>query len=259
MITGSIAGGAGSFDSGLDDTMVRGDTNAELTLYLRIFLEQVPGGGTIGDHDGTQFSVRAWTQAAWDVWKRRYQQQAQAFWHGKFWLRTPDTFTELDATINGVRYRPNIYCRFRLSVVDTAATAHKTIRVARLVPTAGMNSGTFRSNDSLYDDFDLGVGRYVRGGRVYYQRTFIHEVGHALGIPHIAVMTNNPSCTAGSTNADACYGVTHAERRDIMGFGMNLSLNDALPWKKRIAEHTHTSETLWTAAQVRVYPRRLAA
>jgi hypothetical protein len=123
-----------------------------------------------------------------------------------------------------------------------------------------MTAATFRSNDSLYDQYDLAVGTYVRNGRTYHQHTFIHEIGHALGLPHIAVMTHNAACPAANTNADACYGTVNEEQRDIMGFGQMLSLHEALPWQTRIISHV-TDPTFigpplpFTPAMKRVYPR----
>ena len=123
-----------------------------------------------------------------------------------------------------------------------------------------MNASTFRSNDQLYDQYDLGVGTYVRNGRTYYQHTFIHEIGHALGLPHIAVMTGNTACPAANTNADACYGTKDEEQRDIMGFGQRLSLHEALPWETRIMSHVfdptlYGPPVSYTPAMKRVYPR----
>jgi len=256
-IMGSIANS--KFDSELDDSMANDKTNAELTIFLRVYLEKVPGGGTIKDaNNSTDFDVQEWSTTEWAAFKKKYQQQGQAFWHGKFWLQTPDDFSELDTKT----HRPNIWCKFSLKVQDTpAGSYHKKIRVCRLKVPAGKTygAGTFRSHDSLYDNFDLGVASYVRGGKTYYQRTFIHEIGHAIGIPHIGVMTGEPTCPASDTNSDACYGVRTDDRKNIMGFGMALSENCAMPWKKRIAEHTSTSESKWKVHMKRFYPRKLTS
>jgi len=254
-IMGSIAGT--KFDSELDDSMANDKTNAELTLYLRVYLERVASGGKIKDADDVEFEVQEWGTTEWTAFKKKYQQQGQAYWHGKFWLQTPDDFDELDLKT----HRPNIWCKFDLHIQDTpAGSYHKKIRVARLKK-GGSNpaADTFRSHDSLYSNFDLGVASYVRGGKIYYQRTFIHEIGHAIGIPHIGVMTGEPACPASDTNSDECYGVKHSDRKNIMGFGMALSESAAKPWKQRIAEHTGTSESKWKVHMKRFYPRKLTS
>jgi hypothetical protein len=256
MIIGSLNNP--KFDSEISANMVNATTNAELTLFLRVCLVQVAGGGTIQDANGTPFQVRAWTPAGWHWFTSRYQEQAQRYWGGKFWLETPNDFGDLDWPERSPTHRANVWCRLRLSVVPTPAQAHKTIKVAHLVG-QNLSSSTFRSHDSLYDNFDLGQSAYVRNNRVYYQRTFIHEVGHALGLPHIGVMTAEPTCPAVNTNADQCYGVLPADRRNIMGFGSQLTANDALPWRKRIAEHTGTRESNWRVSLHRLYPRTLGS
>jgi len=264
-IVGSIPGGAGSFDSELNDYVVNSSTNAELTIFLRICFQPVAGGGTIADFNGTQFQVRNWNPHAWQTFTRHYQQEAQRFWEGRFWLVTPSFFQDLDWPHGGgaPTHRPNIWCRFRLAVVSTAQNPHKTIRLARLapIPSTVMTAGSFRSSDSLYDDHDLGTAVYSRGGRLYRQRTFIHEVGHALGLQHIGTssMGNEAQCLAApSTNADVCYGVLPRDRSNILGFGMALSELDGLPWRKRIFQHTGIDENEWILSMRRVYPLSLA-
>lgn len=274
MIVPDVADAA-SFDSELRTTMMNQTTNAELTLVLRIFLQQV-AGGTVNDADNRSFTTAAWNQRVWQEWTARYQREAQAFWSGKYWLKTPVDNDDLIFTQNpgNIRWRCNVWCRFRLELATSAGTAHKTIQVANIVLPRGSHptAGTFRSHETLYDQYDLGYGVYTRTdgaghAREYYQRTFVHEVGHALGLPHIGQMTHNAQCTADSsspqgTNSDSCYGTVHSERRDVMGFGERRSLHDGTPWQNRIGRH-FTTPGLTTVArlfelhQQRVYPVRL--
>ncbi len=243
-----------NLESQVDHTKINPNYNVDLTLSLRLFLDKVPAGST-PDHDGTSFTTEEWKDKDWTTFVNSFQAQGQQFWHGKFWLKTPADYALFDKNA----YRHNVYCRFRLQIVQSAAKAHKTIKVARLTVPKGKswNSGTFRSNDSLYDHFDIGWSAYKRGGKTYYQQTFLHEIGHALGLPHIAVITQNAACSAANTNSDNCYGVTPSERADIMGFGHQLTDRDALPWIKRIAVHTGTKESNWAASPVRLSPKRI--
>lgn len=263
-IVGSIQEGNGSFDSELNPNPVNATTNAELTLILRVYLQQVPPG-PINDTDGNQFTARAWTANAWQHWTQRYKRESEQFWSGKFWLVTPNHFSELDWPSTGrcaATHRPNIWCRLRIDVVNSAANSHTQIRVARLQVPQGQtfNAATFRSHAQLYDDHDLGTAVFAFGNHRYYHRTFVHEVGHSLGLPHIGVTTGNPACAAaGNNNAAVCYGTNHVERQNIMGFGQQLSLNEATPWLRRIARHTNTRQADWRAERRRVYPRLLTS
>ncbi len=256
---------AGTFDSELRTTMMNRITNAELTLVLKVNLQQATGsGGTINDADGTAFTLVPWTTRAWNHFREVYRLSSISFWSGHFWLKTPHDNSELNWPSAHATHRCNVWCRFRLELVVSGG--HRTIQVANIrPPRGGGNAGTFRSYDTLYDDFDLGVAVYHRGAHhVYYQRTFVHEVGHALGLPHIAQMTGNAACPAANTNADACYGTVPSEREDVMGFGHHLSLHDARPWMTRIYSHFRDTSgfigppSSFDPSKRREYPVRLA-
>lgn len=264
-IRAQISGGAGSFDSDLSVRMVNGTTNAELTLTLRVFFVRVPGGRTIRDANNTEYHTRDWSTRAWTNYIQRYEREGQRYWHGKFWLASPAAATDLHwpRTPRSATHRANVWCRFNLQIAGSRARGHKTIRLARLVVPAGrtFGAGTFRSHEELYDDFDLGEGVYVRDGVTYRQRTFIHEIGHALGLPHVgtSTMAAEPTCTAADPNADACYGVLPANRENVMGFGMTLTTREARPWLDRVEAHTGVPKASWTTQMARVYPQALAA
>lgn len=265
MITADVMRGSGSFNSEFRTSMMNSTTNSELTLVLKLHLDKVVRATqpTIQDVNGTTFNVLDWTADGWSRFKRNFQAMGQSYWSGKFWLRSPQGTRDLQISHGGRTYQCNVWCRLKLEVQETAAGAHQTIRCVRVRSNGGpMNSGTFRSHAQLYDQYDLGIGTYVRGGRTYTQRTFIHEIGHALGLGHIAEITGNASCPAANTNADACYGTTHEERQDIMGFGSRLSLHHASPWASRIHDHVRDTSLVgpplpFETAMARAYPRAI--
>ena len=153
-------------------------------------------------------------------------------------------------------HRPNVYCKFRLELVNSlAGHPHKTIQLVRLDRKTG-TSTTFRSDDSHYDNFDLGTATYdhvldhLGKEHTYYQKTFVHEIGHALGLAHIGILVGNAAAVA-HPNGQEAYGygtLTKTQSANIMGYGMNLTTIDAQAWVDRIAQHTGTTAAKWTAA-----------
>jgi hypothetical protein len=88
------------------------------------------------------------------------------------------------------------------------------------------------------------------------QPTIAHEIGHALGLPHIGVSRKLARCTVainlaglpqpyipafyrGSTNADPCYGdlASAGDIDDIMGGGDKFNTENAKPWLDRLPHH----------------------
>jgi len=173
--------------------------------------------------------------------------------------------------------RPNVACRLVTELASGPGTAHKTINVVNLdvdalkhAGTTNFSSSTFRSNDSTYDSLDIkkrdshydddkGVEHTIKN---YY--TIAHEIGHAIGLPHVGVLRSRPTCVFavtlkklgvknvsshlnGGSNSDACYGrddiVGLAE--NIMGLGTKFEEINAQPWMDRIAMHTNTAAHDW--------------
>ncbi|HVS38699.1 MAG TPA: hypothetical protein VMS17_24295 [Gemmataceae bacterium] len=262
------------FDSELRTTMVNATVNAELTIVLRVWLQKVDAktaGYTYPQfHDASDpnpakmFDIRDWDEKGkhstgyrgeYADFTHRYQLDGQSFWTGKYWLQTPNDYAELDwpAKPAAATHRPNIWCRFRLELANSLADhPHKTIQLIRLDRKSG-TSTTFRSDDSHYDNFDLQTATYNHilddkgKEHTYYQRTFVHEIGHALGLAHIGVLLGNPVAVA-HPNGQEAYGygtLTPTQSANIMGYGMNLTAIDAAPWVKAVAAHTGTAEAKW--------------
>ncbi|MEI6393128.1 MAG: hypothetical protein WCT12_18740 [Verrucomicrobiota bacterium] len=255
------------WDSELNSLPCDRYNNAELTIFLRVFLRQVnPAGGAAegtarewgtdpagtGSGHGPARKIVRWTPNLWAQWTQRYQREVQSFWHGKFWLVPTHPMAELDFEDKGVTYRPNIWCRFELDVLDSAATAHTTISVVRLHPSEAF----FRSDSADYDNRDIEYDRGDHGGRIYRQRAHIHEVGHLLGLDHAA--EGSAACTAaGNTGAEACYCATPDDCGNVMGAGEGVRASNASPWQKAIEAHGGGAANLWEVKLRRHYPRTL--
>jgi hypothetical protein len=284
----------GTFESVLKTDVVNDRTNAELTITLRIDLQQrnphenlpphvqlltpgarphvvtipraAPATEKIQDanHDpNLLFAIRQWEANDWRAFVRAFLGY-RAFWHGKFWLQTPDTYGELDWPKGRPTHRPNIYCRFELELTNKATDVHTQVKVVRLDRKHG-DSGTFRSDDEQYDNFDV-IGRWEyekhhHHWHKYFHRTIAHELGHALGMGEIGHVLNVAQCVAapvGSPAYDAfCYGTNPKQWNNIMGSGSAISEANAQPWLERIAAHTATPKWLWKASLHHIYPKPL--
>ncbi|WP_332681881.1 hypothetical protein [Bosea sp. (in: a-proteobacteria)] len=240
--------------------------NAELTLTLKLGFRQInPAGGAAdgtyhdyGDAAEPTRRIVKWTNGAWNLWKRNFVSSAVNFWNGKFWLSNNFALYEFDK--NGVKYRPNIWCRFCIEDRDISFGGHhQVIDVVRL----HHSENWFGSHASLYDSLDT---RMVRKGtnsrhRAIMQRAHVHEVGHLLGLDHVDV--GKAHCPpGGDTNGATCYGVADADKNSVMGQGMQLRTTQAMPWRKAIiaiaTQGAALTLTDWEARLQRLYPRNPA-
>jgi hypothetical protein len=194
--------------------------------------------------------------------------------------------------------RPNIYCHLFVSIVGSAAGSHRTIDLVNLdVPAAArqlgkgagqLDSGDFRSHEGLYDSLDTKKSKMpftdgTGAARRVNHSTIAHEIGHALGLPHIGVthgagncrlailydaflpsaVTSHASFPAlfqGGSNSHVCYGHSGPASlgSNIMGYGMEFDASNAQPWLDRIALHTRTKAADWkVSVQKRLQPKFL--
>jgi hypothetical protein len=271
------AGLFGRFQSELITTTANRSTNVELLITLRIDLEQRnpydwfpfflewlrPKTQKIEDANRDPhnlFEIRDWKTDDWSTFRKAFLRY-QKYWNGKFWLQS-DRFAGLDTLPGMAGFRPNVYCRFQIKLVSPSDLPHRTIKVVRLNRKKG-DSGTFRSDEFQYDNFDT-VPRwyYVPQGRHvhrYYHLTIAHELGHALGMGEVGSKTvlNLPACVNATTpaNYDAyCYGTKPSDWNNMMSHGHALTKANARPWLERIAKHTGTSPADWKVHMHRVYP-----
>ncbi len=255
-----------SHDIDLDSDVCDPYTNADLTITLNLGFRQInPSGGAAEgnyhDYDDATAPTRKiikWTPGAWELWKREFIKSAQSFWHGKFWL--VNNFSQLEFEHKGKRYRPNIWCRFKLLGGDAdKGVRHHIIDVVRLHRTETW----FGSHSTLYDNLDTNsVQKGTDGaGKAIMQRAHVHEVGHLMGLGHVDI--GKAHCPpGGDTNASACYGVADVDKLSVMGQGMELRSDHAMPWRKGIIQllgvgHA-ASKTDWEAKRLQHYPRTSA-
>lgn len=251
---------APKWDAVLDRSMCDRYNNAELTLVLKIHFNMInPAGatGTFADFDGVDRKIIPWGNTA-TAWKQKFKSDCEKFWGGRLWLKSPVLWHAWDFTDKGTLYQPNIWCRFKIEMVSEAASSHKSIRAVRLHP----SETGFRSDDRTYDDRDLKSVKQAHGG---VKKTHVHEVGHAIGLPHVGVgdplTIGGLICKwhvmgGGSTNDPECYGITDYEKQDAMGSGDSLRLWHAKPWQEAL--NLFTGGTNWEAANKRHYPRTLS-
>jgi hypothetical protein len=294
------------FDPAFDSYLIlheNGCDNHTLTLVLKIHLNQVapttirlPFIGPLTlpfpDYNKVPFAIKAWTAGDFSAFTGSFRRQC-AHWTNKFWLTPPAGFAGFDYKFAGRTVRPNIYCHLHIDLVGAGA-GHRSIDVVNLDKAAAarqlgkkvsdLNASDFRSTDRTYDSLDVKpVPRPFRDetGKTHTlnRSTIAHEIGHALGLPHIGVSHGAPGCglavvadgllpksvkegasfpavLKGGSNSDACYGTGAAATAgsNVMGYGLEFDETNAKPWLDRIALHTATKATDWKVSVKRKVP-----
>lgn len=262
------------FDVSLDTSLCSERSNAVLTLTLRLGFKQInpPAGemqGTYHDYGDANEPARMitrWNTSEWAAWKKDFVASAQDYWDGKFWLLNnfplpgPDGLG-LNYTIRGERYVANIDCRMRLVAgEDGKGGNHHEIEVVHLHP----SSRWFGSNAVLYDSNDTRENKkgVDSKGADILQKAHVHEVGHLLGLDHVDV--DKAACkNEKNNNASVCYGVKDEDMYSVMGKGMHLRPEHAVPWRKAMVLMTGFGSvqvsTDWQPKLMRIYPRTLKA
>lgn len=254
-----------SWDAILDTEMCDPYNNAELTIQLRVGFKQINPSGRAangvypdyGDPTEKPRKIVKWSPADWVKWKGDFVRSAQRYWSGKFWLI--NDFSALEYEKSGVKYFPNVWCRFQLVSVDPlVGMPHHTIDVVKLDKTEKW----FGSHSTLYDNLDsrsIQKG-WDSNGKAIMQRAHVHEIGHLLGLGHVDIGKSH--CPNANTNATPCYGVSDSDKNDVMGSGMIIKPHHATPWRRAITQATKKGTvgavSDWEAKKVRHYPRTTA-
>ena len=106
--TGPKLVNGGKWDAELNEDVRNSTTNADLTIYISIFFQQInpPMGATSGRYEDADTgdidpvtrkpkpkkTIIRWKPGEFMMFTKMLTQQAQTFWSGIFWLRTPTTY-----------------------------------------------------------------------------------------------------------------------------------------------------------------------
>ena len=237
-----------------------------LTLKLRVWLRQMNppvGQNTFQafDSHGDAATAQRWGAAEWENFRKEYKRQSYAAWNNAFVLIPPANY---NGFVDRSGVRRNVRCFLQIDFHDSGGDGIHTIETYRITSGGGnlrANSKLLSSNnitpttqstDALKPLVYQNQGGKMRisggnpGGQTYswQQHAFPHEVGHLLGLGHIA--DDSRSCKKSGPNSKGCYGLYLNDAINIMGGGDALDLKNAEPWKKRIVRHaTPTQLTQW--------------
>lgn len=238
----------GAFNAVLNPRVRNRETNADLTLFVRVHFKQInptAASKTYRDSDNKDVPIRKWKPKEWNLWKTQFIGDCQRKWNGKFWLRTPKTYNGLNWPASSATHRCNIYCKFKISEQSNAEGAHAVIPVVKI-----SKKHFFRSNMLLYDSQDLKPLKLTAKSKFL---THLHEIGHLIGLDHPG--EKNPGCVAG--DEAVCYASPKGNDKGVMGRGSRIYARHAQPWIKAVAIMTETPEFLWKASRKRIYPKKL--
>jgi hypothetical protein len=221
----------------------------KLTIKLGIRLRQAYPGPTVQDRNGTTFSLLPWTGPDWQTFVNGAKAQAN-MWNNRFWLKPPPGVDDYDFTHPKFdhAFRPYIACELDVDLNADAADADRTIDVYNLdlsKITGDQDGGTFPSSAVLFDSLDTipwVTGYRDQTGAPIMHYTIAHEIGHAIGQPHIGVMRRTPLCVTAMNlkdigfgkdgqNAVDCYaGDQPSLAGNVMGWGGAITEDNAISW-----------------------------
>jgi len=285
------------------------NTNFTLKIVMRMFLSQVPTNwgtdmyvrsvavsqrrsldpkaryGYHRDSNDRFAIVKGWTTSEWDQFLFAFDTQA-AWWDRKFWIIPPDDFNLFDIKSGNSTVRPNIACEFDIAYVNASGNPHIKVQAANIHDP----NEFFRSHMTLYSSEGRHLGETASMDPItglvrshFNYSTIAHEIGHAIGLPHIGVIRSRPQCklavvlndlsladklgplTAalykGGTNSNVCYGSMspNDDAENVMGMGSKFAVENASPWLERLPYHIRTPIDIkkWTISLSEVPPMSL--
>jgi hypothetical protein len=180
-----------------------------------------------------------WRPGDWKQFTADYARQVEEFWNENFTLLTPISYSGL-IWPRQRGSRRDVDCG---STLELSRSPKNAITV-RCVHVAPGQQKSFRANELLYDESVVKPEEECSevDEKCWNYLASQHEVGHLLGLEHCN--ESDRRCKR-NPDSDVCYGVTLDQKMDVMGQGPKLSLQDAVPWQKRIARHTETKRTEW--------------
>ncbi len=223
-----------------------------LNVYLHRFQPSAPGFRYL-DATGGATLVDPWTDVGWHTFQADFRRVVTRGWNNHFWLMTPSNYHDLDWPQGTPTHRLNVKCGLELSLATHQS--HNVMYIdcvnAQSFFRSSMTRQRFRGE---LDHVDAAAAPVTATPT---QTTVLHEVGHLLGLDHVA--QHAAACvppTPTQPAVAACYGTTVWQRGDLMGMGNRVEQWHAGPWKNRIRYHTGVGG--WTVSLNREPPTSLA-
>jgi hypothetical protein len=293
--------GPAYFNSRLSTEGAGAGQNAKLTIYLRVWLEPVgPETPKSFCIDWPRLWNRRtnewlpvldeWHPSRFELFRYHVKQRSDSFWSCRnpdwgnpgFCLMPLGDWDGLDWPLGcKPTHRLNVDCDFELVFANGRDDAHIMFYCVNPKWNPGKD-GVFPAFARPGTAERTGVGLLALQNAISFrtecsgallpsgaclavngQYAVPHEIGHALGMPHIGVSLGSRACMdaamgAGITrffteiglrqpdqNVDQCIGDSVEDASNVMGIGSGISSVNALPWLLRLTQHTRTSPRNW--------------